>query len=74
MGDVMLVFGGNSHNGTIHMPSDLPCFSMDFLAYDTGTVSSAKTNLDMIGRIERKCSNEVQILLVASTLYMDMSM
>ena len=37
VGDVMLVFGGNSHNGTVQMPSNLPCFSMDFLAYDRGT-------------------------------------
>lgn len=33
---VMLVFGGNSHNGTVQLQSGLPCFSMDFLAYDTG--------------------------------------
>ncbi|XP_044169184.1 attractin-like protein 1 isoform X2 [Acropora millepora] len=32
---MMLVFGGNSHNGTTRMPSNLSCFSMDFLAYDT---------------------------------------
>ncbi|XP_078358816.1 attractin-like protein 1 [Oculina patagonica] len=35
LGGVMLVFGGNSHNGTVQLQSGLPCFSMDFLAYDT---------------------------------------
>ena len=60
----MLVFGGNSHNGTIHMLSDLPCFSMDFLAYDIGTVSSTETKL--IG--ERKCSN-LQLVQILSFAY-----
>lgn len=36
LGNVMLVFGGNSHNGTAQSQSMLPCFSMDFLAYDIG--------------------------------------
>ena len=35
----MLVFGGNSHNGTVQSQSSLPCFSMDFLAYDLGKLS-----------------------------------
>lgn len=35
----MLVFGGNSHNGTVQSQSGLPCFSMDFLAYDIGELS-----------------------------------
>ncbi|XP_020606886.1 attractin-like [Orbicella faveolata] len=34
LGKVILVFGGNSHNGTAQLQSMLPCFSMDFLAYD----------------------------------------
>ncbi|KAJ7336559.1 hypothetical protein OS493_011773 [Desmophyllum pertusum] len=34
LGDTMLVFGGNSHNGSAQLQSNLPCFSMDFLAYD----------------------------------------
>lgn len=37
LGNVMLVFGGNSHNDTSQShESMLPCFSMDFLAYDIG--------------------------------------
>ena len=35
----MLVFGGNSHNGTVQSQSMLPCFSMDFLAYDIGELN-----------------------------------
>ena len=35
----MLVFGGNSHNGTVQSQSMLPCFSMDFLAYDLGELN-----------------------------------
>lgn len=31
---IMLVFGGNSHNGTSVSPTNLSCFSMDFVAYD----------------------------------------
>ena len=39
LGKVMLVFGGNSHNGTAQIQSMLPCFSMDFLTYDIGELS-----------------------------------
>ena len=38
LGDVMLVFGGNSHNGTGQSHSDQQCFSTDLIAYDTGVV------------------------------------
>ncbi|CAH3033959.1 unnamed protein product [Porites lobata] len=34
LGDVMLVFGGNSHNGTLGAQSNQPCFATDFVAYD----------------------------------------
>ena len=37
LGDVMLVFGGNSHNGTLGAQSNQPCFATDFVAYDIGT-------------------------------------
>ncbi|RMX57812.1 hypothetical protein pdam_00006739 [Pocillopora damicornis] len=33
LGDLMLVFGGSSHNGTSQGQSNFPCFSMDFVAY-----------------------------------------
>ena len=39
LGNAMLVFGGNSHNGTAQLQSLLPCFSMDFLAYDIGELN-----------------------------------
>ena len=37
LGDMMLVFGGNSHNGTLGAQSNQPCFATDFVAYDIGT-------------------------------------
>ena len=35
MGGLMLVFGGNTHNDTIHSHG-AKCYSTDFMAYDIG--------------------------------------
>ena len=39
LGDLMLVFGGSSHNGTSQGQSNFPCFSMDFVAYSLSKLS-----------------------------------
>ena len=50
LGDMMLVFGGNSHNGTLGAQSNQPCFATDFVAYDIGT--STLNNNEQITLIE----------------------
>lgn len=35
MGGLMLVFGGNTHNDTLHSQG-AKCYSTDFMAYDLG--------------------------------------
>ena len=59
LGDVMLVFGGNSHNGTVQSQSGLPCFSMDFLAYDIGELSQVVLRVTV-------CSGHQDIYIVQS--------